>query len=123
MLIFSEQFRPAFAERHRLPATDLHLAHEEDPYADEQQHGEPVEQKYHVPGRIFLGFSRDLDFFLAQRLYQFRIIRRESSKTLAVFVFPLNIMALNGNLLHVTAIDRRSEEHTSELQSHLNLVC
>ena len=42
--LFGEQTRPAFAETHRAAAAALHLAHKEDPYADQQEHWEPGDQ-------------------------------------------------------------------------------
>ena len=108
MLVLGQQLRPALAERHRLAAADLHLAHEKDPHADQQQHRKPIEQQNHVPRRIFFRLRGDLDFLVAQRFHQFRIVRRESSKALAVLVFALNVMALNENFLHVAAIHRAS---------------
>ena len=41
---FGQQARARLAEAHRLAAARLHLAHEENPDADQQQHGEPGDQ-------------------------------------------------------------------------------
>ena len=43
-LLLGQQPRARLAEAHRLAAARLHLAHEEDPDADQQQHREPGDQ-------------------------------------------------------------------------------
>ena len=44
--LFGQQARLGLAEAHGLAAAALHLAHEENPHADEQQHREPVQQQH-----------------------------------------------------------------------------
>jgi len=109
VLVLGQQLRPALAERHGLAAAYLHLAHKENPHADQQQHGKPVEQQDHVPRRFILGLCRDLDALIPQRLDQLRVVRRKSSKTFAVLVFALDIMSLDHDLLHIAAIHRAHE--------------
>ena len=50
LLVFRQQFGPALAERHGLATTHLHLAHEEDPHADQEQHRKPLNQDGDIPG-------------------------------------------------------------------------
>ena len=51
-----------FAKAERAAATTaLHLAHEVNPNADEQQHGSPADQKRHQKGTFFAGFDIKLD--------------------------------------------------------------
>ena len=40
-LMFGQQFRSRFAKAHGAARATLHLSHEENPYADEQQHRKP----------------------------------------------------------------------------------
>ena len=76
MRILRQQLRAALAERHRLAAADLHLAHEENPQRRQHHHREPLHQRDHPP-RIALGrLGRNLDALLAQRLDQVGIVGR-----------------------------------------------
>ena len=58
-LVLAQQARSALAERQRAPAarTALHLAHEEDPHADQQKHREPGNEYLHQQ-RLLLGRAR-----------------------------------------------------------------
>ena len=51
-MALGEQLRLGLAKAHGPAAAGLHLAHEEDPHGDEQQHGEPghehAEERRHV---------------------------------------------------------------------------
>src|SRR6266581_1557240 len=59
--------RPGFSERKRsAPSAALHLAHEENPHADEEQHREPRDEDVHEERRLFLAFRLDLDAVLEQ---------------------------------------------------------
>ena len=55
----------AEAERAAAPAA-LHLAHEEDPDADQQQHREPGDEDLREEALLFLGLGLDLDAVLDQ---------------------------------------------------------
>ncbi len=44
VLLLRDQPRARLAEGERLGAAALHLAHEEDPHADEQEHGDPLQE-------------------------------------------------------------------------------
>jgi len=76
--LFRQQPRPALAEAHGLAAARLHLAHEEDPDANQQQHREPgdqdIEQRMHVvvrrrdiEGHLMLGQLGDQIGVIARR--------------------------------------------------------
>ena len=43
-LLFGEQFRARFAEAHGFASAALHLAHDEEPHADDQKHRQPVNE-------------------------------------------------------------------------------
>ena len=70
--------------------------------------GNQLSRKHHVPRRVFFGLGGDLHFLVAQRLHQIRIVRRKGAKAFAVFVFALNVVALDDDFLNVAAVDRRS---------------
>ncbi len=58
----------ALAEGHGLASPGLHLAHEEDPDADEKERRQPGDEHRHVPRRILDGLGRDPHaLFLEQR--------------------------------------------------------
>ena len=76
-MALGEQLRLRLAEAHGPAAARLHLAHEEDPHGDEQQHREPghehAEQRRHVVlGRL----GGDLHALLLQLVDQAGIVRR-----------------------------------------------
>ena len=68
MGIFGQQLGAALTEGHRLAATNLHLAHEENPDADQQQHREPLHEENHPPWIAIGGAGGDFDTLLAQNL-------------------------------------------------------
>ena len=51
-----------------LPPPDLHLAHEEDPHADQQQHREPLHEQRRTSGSPSSRLGVDLDALVAQQL-------------------------------------------------------
>ena len=64
---FVEHARLALAERERAAAAAaLHLAHEENPHADEQQHREPRNEHLREETLLFLRLGLDLDAVLDQ---------------------------------------------------------
>ena len=50
-----EQLGLGLAEAHGTAAARLHLAHEEHPHADQEQHREPVDQHAQDRGHVFVG--------------------------------------------------------------------
>ena len=64
------------AEAHGTAAARLHLAHEEDPHTDEQQHGKPVDQHTQDRGYVVLGGTgSDFHALLVQALHEIGIFR------------------------------------------------
>ncbi len=62
-----EHARLALAERERAAAAAaLHLAHEKDPHADQEQHREPGDEHLRQEALLFLGLGLDLDAVLDQ---------------------------------------------------------
>ena len=68
--VLVEQARAGTAKAHGLAAATLHLAHEEDPDTDEQQHGEPRHQQGHVPGLFFRRLGLDFHLLVQQAGHQ-----------------------------------------------------
>ena len=67
LVVLVEQLGAGPAEAERLAAgASLHLAHEEDPHADEQEHGEPADEQGHVPGLAVGGLGLDLHLLVEQ---------------------------------------------------------
>jgi hypothetical protein len=65
-------------------AAALHLAHEEDPDADQQQHGEPGNEDAGEEGLLLLGLGDDLDIVLEQVGNHPQVGRRVGRDPLAV---------------------------------------
>jgi hypothetical protein len=116
VLVFGEEFRAAFPKGHRFAASHLHLAHEKDPDADQKQHRKPIEQEHHVPRRLVFGLRGDLDFPIAQRFDQFRIVGSKSSKALAALILALNVLALDYYLLDFSPFHRAHELAEDDLR-------
>src|SRR2546425_42264 len=73
VLLLRNQPGPRLPEAQRLGATPLHLAHEEDPDADEEQHRHPL-QEDRVP-RVGVGrLHRDADAAVLQGLDEVRVL-------------------------------------------------
>ncbi len=84
-LVFIQQARLAFTKRKRaILAAALHLTHEEHPYANQQQHGEPVDKQGHQEGLLFFGTGFNLDTVLQQIGHQPQIAGRVSQQTLVI---------------------------------------
>ena len=87
---FIKHARPALAERKcaTAPAT-LHLAHEEYPYADEQQHRKPRHEDIHQQGGLFVGLGLDYHTSLQQIRYHPRVRGRigREFRTVALYAF------------------------------------
>src|ERR1700691_4168750 len=74
--LFGEQARAALAEAHGAAAAALHLAHEEDPYADQQQHREPGNQNAEQRGHaVVIRRGVDDHALVEQTANQTRIVR------------------------------------------------
>ena len=77
LLMGRQQARAALAERQGLVAAALHLAHEEDPETDDEQHRQRPGEKGGKPRALIGFFALDLDVLLTQDVEQVRILHRK----------------------------------------------
>ena len=105
--LFGQQPRPALAEPHRPAAAALHLAHEEDPDADQQQHREPGDQARRTATGTFssTGAAVMRTPLSVSRLDQARIGRRIGRERAAVGEMAADVVALDRDIGHLPAID------------------
>ena len=106
-LVFAEHARLALAKRHgTATATALHLTHKEDPYTDQQQHREPVNEDGHQQTVLVRLNHLDLDLVAQQVIHHFWVIRRRlgreprSVTTGTLDGMAFNFYQLNLALLH-----------------------
>ncbi len=113
--VLVEQARTALAERERTAATTtLHLAHEKDPHANQQQHGEPGNEQAHQERRLLFRLGLDLHAVLQQIGHHPGIARRVAGETLAVAAFALQHVAFDhhlGDLLLAHLLDELRVGH------------
>ena len=84
-LPLGQQLGLGLAEAHGAAAARLHLAHEEDPHADQQQHREPVDQHAQDRGHVVLGRpGGDLHALLVQPLDKIGVFRRNGGEGAAL---------------------------------------
>ena len=104
--LLGQQPRAALAETHRPAAAALHLAHEEDPDADQQQHREPRDQ--HAEQRRHVLVDRrggDPHALVDQPADQARIGRRVGAEGAAVGEMAGDVVALDRDVGDLAAID------------------
>ena len=111
-----EELRLGLAEAHGAAAARLHLAHEEDPDRDQEQHGEPRHEHAEERGHVFLGgFGRDLHAFLVELVDQVRVVRRIGLKVAAVGEMSRDLIAGDGHILDVAALDLGEQLREADL--------
>ena len=99
---FVHQPRLALAEREGAAlAAALHLAHEEYPDADQQQHREPGDEDAHQEGLLLFGLGHDLDIVLEQVADHPQVRRRIGGDLLALGAGGLERAALDQHLADV----------------------
>src|SRR5207247_5175404 len=103
--VLGEQLGAALPEGHRLAAAHLHLTHEEDPHADQEEHGRPVHHRDQVPGLVVLRLDVDLDLLVVQRLHQVRVLGRIGLEALAGPAALGLVVAVDGLALHADVVD------------------
>src|SRR5213594_230934 len=103
--VLGEQLGTALPEGHRLAAAHLHLAHEEHPDADQEEHGRPVHHRDQVPGLVVLRLDVDHDALVVQRLHQIRVLGRVGLEALAGPAALGLVVAVDGLALHADVVD------------------
>jgi hypothetical protein len=115
-MTLGQKLRLGLAEAHGSPAARLHLAHEEDPHGNEEQHGEPghehAEQRRHVVlGRL----GGDLHALLVQLVDQVGIVRRIGLEIAAVSKVSGDLIAGDGHILDVAALNLGKQLRKADL--------
>ncbi len=104
--LFGQKPRPALAEAHRPAAAALHLAHEEDPHADQQQHREPGDQHPEQRRHIVVDRRRgDPHALVDQFADQIGVVRRIGRKGPAIGEMAADRVALDGYVGDLAAFD------------------
>ena len=105
LLMRRQQPRPAFAERKRLVAAALHLAHEENPESDDEEKWSPGNQRRQPRALAWL-LACDLDLFVAKQVDEFRIIHRyDSLEAVARGKLASDIRLGNDHFLDISTLD------------------
>ena len=82
-----QQLGAALTKAHRAAGARLHLAHEEDPDADQQQHREPVDERAHQRRQFFLRWAElELDLFLAKAVDKAVVLSLQGRERLGAFL-------------------------------------
>ena len=116
VLVLGEQPRAGLAEAHRLAAARLHLADEEHPEPDDQQHREPHHQDLAPDASLGLGPRRDLDVLRAQLREQLLgHVRRVGAELAAVREVAADLALLDQDGLHLAGLDAGEEVAVGEL--------
>ena len=105
LLRIRQQAGLALAKREGLRSPGLHLAHKENPYAQEQHHREPSHKQVHVPRGLLRRLDADPNPLGAQKPDQLRVLWREGPKLLAPDQATVNAVAQDENLFDLTLLD------------------
>ena len=107
---FGQQPGPGLAEAHGLAAAGLHLAHEEYPHPDQQQHREPGNEDREQGRRIVVvGKGADAYPILGQDRHQIGVVRGIGGKVASVTVMTGDAGSLKGDIADVTGFDGGQE--------------
>ena len=102
----------ALAEAHGPAAAALHLAHEEDPDADQQQHREPLDESLHEPGHgLFRRLHLEADVLLLELGIEARVVFRRVGDGFGPPLLGLvgDHPVLDGGIVDLAAIDLLDE--------------
>ena len=105
-LIVGEQLGLALAETHRLAASRLHLPHEKNPDADQQQDRSPGDQQREPEAAVLVGTCLDNDSALPQLADQIRIVGGIGFEQDIVVVLAFDVGALHGDFPHLALSHR-----------------
>ena len=99
-LLLIEHAGPGTAKGHGPARPALHLAHEENPHADKQQHGEPRHQQGHIPRGVLDRLGPDFDLLGNEFVHQAGIVGDVNLERFAVGRLPGKGIPLNDHLGH-----------------------
>ncbi len=109
-MLLGQQPGARLAKAHRLTAARLHLAHEEDPDADQQQHGEPGHQDAEQGRHAVVDWrGGDPHAPIAQAADQVGILGRVGAERAAVGEVPADRVALDGDVADPAIVDLGQE--------------
>ena len=120
--LLGQKLRLGLAEAHGLAAAGLHLAHEEDPHADQQQHREPGDQDAEERRHIVVGrLRRDLHTLLMQLIDEPGIVRGISLEGAPIGEMAGDLAAGDGHILDAAALDLSKQLREADVGApHLN---
>src|SRR6185436_11950371 len=105
VVLLGDQPGAGLAEGQRLRAATLHLAHEEDPHADEEDHRKPRDQERHVPGVLVYRAHADLDVLVAEQLDEVLRLDDVGAELAAVLELPGHEVAADRDGLNEAGVD------------------
>src|SRR3990172_6325951 len=111
VLLFAQHARLALAETHGAAAAHaaLHLAHEENPHADEQQQPEPVDEDGQQQRLLFLRLAFELHLVVDEVVKDLLVARIVSGEALAALQLARDFAALDRDPLDLVAADLLDE--------------
>ncbi len=116
-LFFRQQPRSTFAKAHRPAAARLHLAHEEHPDADQQQHREPGQQVMQQRiDAVVLRLGDHPNILVRQCLDQRRVFRRVGLEGAPIVELAGNGSSLDHNITNAAAIHLGDEVRVGDLR-------
>ena len=115
-MAFGQKLGLGLAEAHGLAAAGLHLAHEEDPHRDQEQHGEPrdehADQRRHP---VLRRLDVDLDTLLMEAVDQVRVLGQVGEEPLSALELAGDLLAGNGHFLNISVVDLREQPGIADL--------
>ena len=108
-LLLRQHTRARFPEPHGAAAARLHLAHEEHPDADQQQHREPGEQNMQKRVVAVLGFRDHANAFIGQALHERRVFRDIGLEGAPIGKRTADGAALDDDIAHPSAVHLADE--------------
>ena len=94
VVFFRQDFGLALSKREGFPSADLHLPHEEEPDADQEDHGKQIDENLKEGSIAFL-LRIDDDSFLSENFYHLRVFGYIGLECLAVHILPGDVSALS----------------------------
>ena len=113
-----EQLRLRLAEAERLAAGPLHLAHEEDPHRQDEEHREPGDQHAEQRLAAFAGrLGGDRHALVFKLADQRRVLRRVGLEGRAVGIAAGDLLAGDDDAAHVALVDLADELRIGDIDA------